>query len=312
MSLLRDLARMRTCDAYRASRIAQQFKDVTRTLSISNVFNPSFYVDEQLKIFAFRAIPSGSNCLTSYVSIETPSERSIVNLSRDYCEELQVVRLIDPKVTKLGEDYYLTFNSGWIPGGNDLFVMKIHPRLERPKRVRYRHRKPQERNWAFFSEREDIYALYWINPLKILRLRAEDATSWEMEDFFQGRPEKGLSSQLTVGTPLTQIQGRYGFVAHKKHFFFQKKIYLGRFCLLDFHRKRIELGKDWLVHSYASLIGSRIKHNDNLLSCTYFSGIQALGDSLTLGYGINDVDYGFSKHRLGELASLPSSDIGPT
>ena len=45
-----------------------------------------------------------------------------------------------------------------------------------------------------------------------------------------------------------------------------------------------------------SISGSRIKHNTNLHSCTYFSGLQVQGDLVRIGYGVNDIDYGASVH----------------
>ena len=51
-----------------------------------------------------------------------------------------------------------------------------------------------------------------------------------------------------------------------------------------------------MVHSRDSVQGSGVKHNSNLLSCTYFSGLQASDSGITLGYGINDVDFGFSSY----------------
>ena len=43
-----------------------------------------------------------------------------------------------------------------------------------------------------------------------------------------------------------------------------------------------------MVHSPESLLGSAVKHNTNLYSCTYFSGLQASDSGIALGYGINE------------------------
>ena len=52
---------------------------------------------------------------------------------------------------------------------------------------------------------------------------------------------------------------------------------------------------------FAPMVGSKIKHNTNLFSCTYFSGIHTKSDLIQLGYGVNDVAFGFSRHKFREL-----------
>ena len=165
-----------------------------------------------------------------------------------------------------------------------------------------KNRQKQERNWAFFSRDNDIYALYWINSLKILRLTDKDGACWEFEDYSSEETlNNKLPSDLTIGTQLSELEGKYYFIAHKKIIFLRKKIYLGKFCQFDFDQKKIIPGNYWLVHSLKSMFGAKNKTNPHLLSCTYFSGIQASHDSLELAYGVNDLDFGFSTHKYEEL-----------
>jgi len=132
---------------------------------------------------------------------------------------LNVPRLIDPKIFKINHELFVTFNSGWIREGNDLFIMKVYPEFESPKRVVYKNRQKQERNWAFFSRDNDIYALYWINSLKILRLTDKDGACWEFEDYSSEETlNNKLPSDLTIGTQLSELEGKYYFIAHKKYF----------------------------------------------------------------------------------------------
>jgi len=205
-------------------------------------------------------------------------------------------------VVRIGDEYYVTFNTGWIPRGNDIFVMKVYPEMGPPKSVVYEKRRKQERNWAFFFEEGEIYALYWINPLKMLRLKREGDKTWGMEDYYcKEKPDNSFPEDLTIGTQLFKSNGRYYLVAHQKRLFQNKKIYLGRVCTFDFPNKKIVPGKYWLSHSLDSILGNDTKHNTNLFSCTYFSGLQASGRSIKLGYGINDVDFGFSTHNPRDL-----------
>jgi hypothetical protein len=110
-----------------------------------------------------------------------------------------------------------------------------------------------------------------------------------------------LPGNLTIGTQLSKIGGKYCFVAHKKVYVRGKKMYLGKFCVLNFEDMTISPGKYWLVHSLKSLFGAKIKTNTNLFSCTYFSGIQTFNETIKLGYGVNDVDFGFSTKNFEDL-----------
>lgn len=302
MRIVQRLVNLKCCNADRDEDLSVYFKHLTIALGIHNIFNPSFCWLRNVRIFAFRAIPDDGDSLTSFVSIDDDAGQTVKNLSTDLCGELNTVQLIDPKITRINSEIYITFNSGYVPEGNDVFIMKVYPEMESPRRMLYKGRQKQERNWAFFSENDEIYALYRINPLKILKLKKADQTSWEMEDYFC---EKGTNEDvprnLSIGTQLAGLDGRYYFVAHKKLYFLRKKIYLGKLCVFDFKNKKIRAGKFWLIHSLKSLLGSRPKHNTNLLSCTYFSGIQASPGCIRLGYGINDLETGFSAHATDDL-----------
>jgi len=299
MRFSNNLLRIKSCKSDRDEDLSGYFESITRSLNVHNVFNPSFYCDDDIKIFAFRAISGNDNYLTSFVSIEDNSRRLVEKISIDFFEKLNAT-FIDPKVTHMNGEYYVTFNTGWSPKGNDIYVMKIYPERGFPKRIIYRSRQKQERNWAFFSQQGEIYALYWINPLKVLILKKKGVGTWEMENYYCGKKQDN-TKDLTIGTQLFFLNDQYYFMAHRKRYFRNKKIYLGRFVAFDFGKKTITPGKYWLVHSIRSLLGSRIKHNTNLFSCTYFSGLQIAHKSIKLGYGINDVGFGFSRHDFGDL-----------
>jgi len=302
MNLLHNLFKIKYCKLSRDDGLTEYFQKITTPLNLRYVFNPSFYCDDDVKIFAFRAISAHNDYNLSFVSIEDKTGQTVKNISIDLYKELNGVRLIDPKVVKINKEFYITFNSGWIRRGNDIFIMRIYPEIEPPKKLIYKNRQNQERNWSFFSEGGEIYVLYWINPLKILKVKNTSSTSWEMEDYYcEAKKNNSFSNDLTIGTQLSKLENKYYFIGHKKLYFLRKKIYIGKFCELDFNRKKINSGKYWLVHSLKSVLGSTTKDNKNLFSCTYFSGIQVSKDSVKLGYGVNDVIYGFSTHKLEDL-----------
>ncbi len=291
-----ELPYIRFCESAETSLMDLNFE------GLRNVFNPSFHITENLKILTFRAIPMGDDRLTSYVAVQD----RLINIS-DFCLPLDCLQLIDPRVFQLKDEIWVSFNSGYVAGGNDIFVMKIYPQIEPPKKVIYRKRQDQERNWSFFSRNNELYALYWASPLKILKLKAVSDNAWEFEDFFSEDPnESSEFSDLTLGTQLTEFDGRYYFMGHRKYIVNGKKLYLGRSACLDFDKKTVMFGKHWFAYSEQSLRGSSTRHNNNLFSCTYFSGIQINDGVVHIGYGINDVDYGFSTYSLADFMGADS------
>ena len=109
---------------------------------------------------------------------------------------------------------------------------------------------------------------------------------------------------MTLGTQLAEHRGKFYFVGHRKYNVKHKKLYLGRGGCFDFENLSVTLGQHWWAHSPESLAGSVVKHNNNLFSCSYFSGIHIKDGEVMLGYGINDVDCGFAKMPLREFIGL--------
>ena len=213
--LAKEFERIQFCETHEPNPLYTYIEELCQEEAFRDAFNPSFYFDDKLKLVAFRAIPRSGKNLNSYLSIsEGPKKGRIVNLSTTHSASLGCEQLIDPKIFRLGEEFFITFNSAYVEGGNDLFVMKIYPEMDSPKKVTYQNRTEQERNWAFFRRDGEVYALYWLNPLKILRLKSITDSTWEFEDYFCS--QEASSVDLTLGTQLAEWEGRYYFVAHKK------------------------------------------------------------------------------------------------
>jgi hypothetical protein len=271
-----------------ARRLKERFDSLCSDECLTNVFNPSFYHADSLEVLSWRAIRQGENDLSAFVSVNGNTFRL-----DDLAKELNEPRLIDPKVFPIGEDVYITFNTGIGNGKtNNIYVMKVFPTIERPKIVHYSRRQPQERNWAFYKDPvcDAICVLYKIGPTVILEVKNPDADSWELVEqsiiFNRRLPRYSIGTQVA-------ISGNEGtFVAHHKPILHKKKLYFGKLCTFDFDFmciKDCNPSQD-LFHNLESLFGSNIKHNTNLLACTYFSGAEWINGELILGYGINDVD----------------------
>ena len=289
-----DLSTIQFRQSERSRELATCFRRLLRSLPVHNVFNPSFHQpssdeDPRARVWAFRAIVDGEQELAAFFTIDDDVRRL-----DPLVPPVDVPRLIDPKVFQLEDRIYLTFNSGWVPPRNHIFVMQVFPEIGPIKQVVYPGRRSQERNWAFFSRAGQTHALYWLNPLKILRLKAETEDTWVMEDDYLGPLEPTLPDDVTLGTQLSATPRGYRFVGHRKVLVGNKKLYLGRAGFFDPTTRVVAAHGPWLIDTLESLFGSDVKHNSNLHSCTYFSGIQATPEETLVAYGINDVDYGFA------------------
>jgi len=104
VQIVQQLLNIKCCNSDRDAGLSECFERVTGSLSIGNVFNPSFYCGRNTRIFAFRAIPDGSEILTSFVSIEDETGRTVTNISADYSKELDSAGLIDPKIARINDE----------------------------------------------------------------------------------------------------------------------------------------------------------------------------------------------------------------
>lgn len=274
--------------------LLEYFLQIFQGINVYNTFNPSFFISKEIKATSFRAISleDKSKELSSYFCIDDGGGPNIYDLSKEWTSYLNCPRLIDPKIFCLNKDVYITFNSGYVKSGNDIFIMKIYPNIESPKRVVYNKRKNQERNWSFFVYEDNIYALYWINPLTILKLEEQSENEWKFITFYKQKLN-GIYNDITIGTQLCYFNNNYYFIGHKKQKINKKKIYLGKLFSFNFMNRNINSESEWMAHSFDSLFGDKIKHNNNLFSCTYFSGLGFLEDKLITGYGVNDISIGF-------------------
>jgi len=154
----------------------------------------------------------------------------------------------------------------------------------------YDKRTAIEKNWAFYSERNQLFALYSLNPLTIIQASHTEAHKMEFKDNFID--DKQNFKNYSIGTPLIKLDNGYGFIAHKKITINGNRLYLGKPITLNLNKKPTLLSKPkFLIHSFGSLLGNRFKFNKQLISCTYFSGLFSDNKKLILSYGINDVNY---------------------
>lgn len=266
---------------------------------VSNVFNPSIIVSGNLIYLVFRGIDNVASRIDSYFIVFDGAQNKIteaVNLSHAWAS-YGIQRVADPKLFSLGKELCLTFNTGYSSHKNDIYIVKDPSSSSIPRKVVYSRRQTIEKNWAFFKWSSDVLALYKLNPLIILRLKKTSQSCYEFEDFFHGEKISNYRG-YSIGSQVVFRDGVFYFIAHRKIYLLRKRMYWGVLTKLipecgTFH---LASSRYRMVHSFHSMLGARKKYNKNLISCTYFSGLDfTQKGEMILSYGINDVDFRIKK-----------------
>jgi hypothetical protein len=269
---------------------------------LRGVFNPSVHVGGRDTAFAIRATDCGT--ITSHLLVaDTDGSHRSVDLSA-HCAPVVVA---DPKLFTLDGDRWVTFNTGWSPNRNDIYVMRLDPTPGPALRCHVDGRQSVEKNWGFYEDEGRLRAVYSLSPLVILDAELPADSNDEIE--FQpvvgdiGGPKRSprrrrrpVRRELTIGTQPVLRGRELRLIAHEKFEALHRRIYVGRTCTIDLtpETPTASFGTKRLVHSWRSMFGSRSRPNPHLISCTYFSGLAVVDDTVLLAYGINDVDAGFA------------------
>ncbi|GFE66222.1 hypothetical protein KIN_32960 [Litoreibacter roseus] len=300
------------------------FSGALNQTACKNLFNPSFAQREGGFDIAFRALPANGekpfHAFFQRIDTSGQLDGDLVDLSTRFQTELGYP-VADPKICTLDNETWLTFNTGHFQRPNNIYLVRLSPEPSQLYRVDYFERRNIEKNWAFFLRDGVLHALYDLDPLTVLREsnRRDGVISFER---LQARnlsgegpdPKASKTPKLTIGTQLAGIGSSpdsYVLVAHRRFYWRGKRIYLGKPVRFDAGRDgfSVRFSPDVWAHSLSALAGSKPKHNPNLLSCTYFSGIMVSNDHATLGYGVNDVGHSIAQIPLSRWPKAHSSAI---
>ncbi|TXG38866.1 hypothetical protein [Seonamhaeicola maritimus] len=258
------------------------------------VFNPSFVEHENINYLALRVYCEVEQAILAYVYCWYSDNERIyeINISEELEKELDIDKVADPKLFIMNNSVWGTFNTGYSKEQNKLGIFELcKAKLISSYLCFYPSRIGIEKNWAFFYNENSIYALYGITPLTILKGEFLDNNKVIFEKYFVDK--KTFFHNCSIGTPLLEFKNEYIFIAHRKIIRNRKRLYIGRpFTLYFGENTKLKASNLFLFHSLKSLFGSRKKFNDNLISCTYFSGIfNKNNNKIILGYGINDLKW---------------------
>jgi len=255
-------------------------------------FNPSFVKNKESNYLAIRVCKVEEEGIQALIyEWDDSGKYRLFNLSNHCHTNHGLSKVSDPKLFKIGHSVYCTFNTGHIENkSNQLFLFEIKD-FEKIdiKECKYSERKRIEKNWSFFERNNELCALYSINPLKILKGTALDGGTINFNELYC---EDSQLPQYSIASPMVQIsKNKYVMISHKKLVCNNKRLYLGLPLIFNAKERTITRSRStYLIHSFTSLFGSKFKFNKNLISCTYFSGIDMNRNNFILSYGINDID----------------------
>lgn len=260
---------------------------------------------DDIEYWAFRCFDETKNLiLCNLYSYNKATDTLHVNCLNKLFTEKFNERPADPKLFVIRDKICCTLNSGFVSEGqNSVYFMNIdiQVNIHNLKKCIIQQRNSVEKNWSFFEQNGILKLLYSISPIcKVYILKAET----EQELFFE--LEKETENKLPEYSIGTQPQIKNGFlylITHKKYFFNGKRLYIGIPAKVNMSDLTVILSTKKIVHSLLTLLGSKFKFNKNLISCTYFSGLQISdeNDIAKITYGVNDISWSSSKIKIEKL-----------
>ena len=271
---------------------------------LNNAFNPSLAVHAGATFVAFRAEASpGRKPFHAYVlRTDRDGGQQLIDLT-ERAADLGLPKIADPKLVRLGDDLFVTFNTGNVHHGqNDIYLQRISPVLSPPQRCMLERRRMVEKNWGFYALDDGVVrAIYTLAPLTILRLEAGTPGT---DDDLAFVPElEALAPErfprLHIGSQPLVLSSTRALIAANQQWpipGLPRKIYFGRIAEVDLRARMLtRVSRRGLIHSWRSMLPQRKRHNPGLFSATYFSGMSVLDEDLVLSYGINDMSCGVAR-----------------
>ena len=289
---------------HRATPFTQALSDALAGSGVENIFNPSVLTIGQKTWLAFRGLPQGGEkpFRAFLLSANNASARlepsSLVDLTGIF-ERHVGCPVADPKLFSLNDRPWVTFNTGHFENPNSIYIAPLSPDIGQPLRVDLEERSKIEKNWGFFEQDGSLRAVYGLDPLMILaETHRTDDTVFMRPTSPLFRAQRKKKPRITLGSQPVWLSGsgtKMAVIAHRRHYFRGKRVYTGRPAILDLEAQTARWAKTPWFHSFRALLGDDVRHNPNLLSCTYFSGLSIYGQNMIVSYGINDVGFAIAE-----------------
>ncbi|MFC7404656.1 hypothetical protein [Georgenia alba] len=223
---------------------------------------------------------------------ESLGQTDLVDLSAVGAEH-GIPNVADPKLFQFSGGVWVTFNTGWSGGRNDIYIMQLRPHLGRPMRCVYDGRRDVEKNWGFFEGAGgQLCAIYELEPLTVLQFDPPEPDKSSVTATVTSSTPNGSATAMTIGTQPVALQGGLALVAHQRVGHRAFRGYFGRPVYIapnsEDGSRAVTVGPQLLSHNLRTMLGSRPRRNRHLWFATYFSGLDVHDGVATLSYGVND------------------------
>ncbi|WP_375234792.1 hypothetical protein [Winogradskyella sp.] len=258
------------------------------------VFNPSYVFHSEINYFAIRLFDKKLGIIKAIIySWDNSEDINNIDLSSFLMDNFKIKKVADPKLFVMNNKVYCTCNSG---DGQDynfnkLMLVELNSNEIITHNIcNYKQRNKTEKNWAFYSKNNHIYALYSLSPLTILKAKSCQGNVIDFVKYFSDSQQ--VKKNLSIGTPIISVGKELFFFGHKKYYNKKKRLYVGKLCKVSLENEpRLTVKNTMYIHSLKSMLGEEFKFNKNLISCTYFSCFFLKNENLILGYGVNDISW---------------------
>jgi hypothetical protein len=293
-----------TLKRHGATSITRRIARITAEHGLTNVFNASVAFASGSTYATVRALPpSGEKPFRGYLIRFDDAGHELTDLAT-LVGDTDLPKIADPKLVLLGEELYLTFNTGESdPSRNAIYLLRVSPTPGPLQRVDYDQRREIEKNWAFALAPDGrLKVIYSLSPLTMLSLSEGELgvtpTLTVTADRTPTVPK--IFPRLHIGSQPVTFGGRALLVANRTVWVpkLTRKFYFGWLAEVDLDSGELtRLSRRALIHSWPSMVPpqGRRRHNPILWSATYFAGLARLDDDLVLGYGINDRAIGVAR-----------------
>ena len=257
-----------------------------------SLFNPSF-VEENPRslIVSIRKVskaPGAPRSQLIFRVLNLGTSDSEVQKLREVTE-LGGFRVRDMKLTKNHEtdEIYATFNTGHQLRGNNILIAKLS-NLDAPQVLDLLGRKRIEKNWSFFWREGNLFAIYSLFPLRVLRQVMSPAVSnvIQMETWLIRHRKSYLRAWTALGSQPIFVRGKILATFHYKPKFLLWRAYVPRLALIELETARVRVMRFSLPKGELSLHPSKL--NWRAVAVNYASGLAVLQDKLILGLGQRD------------------------
>ena len=266
-----------------------------------SLFNPSFVpLGEDRFLLTLRKISFSTKqrsqimceCAMSGKGVgEVSSAREIHSLDGN--------RVRDMKLFQGDSGVYATFNTGHPDSSsesNRIYVSKIES-LESPMEVALPKRRRVEKNWGFFFSGQELWAIYSVNPLVLLRQVKVQDNLIHMREEHRGKRIPSLP--ISIGSqPITEDE-ILRFTVHLKPSILKLRFYLPKIAEFHLESREMSLSRVILPLRHASLAPSR--WNPLAIGINYASGFAKSGNDYLIGFGQADHNAKFGRLSKDEI-----------